>query len=253
MADQKAPEQAPIAMVQQAAAYELTAEQLRRAVYSGRYLPGDRLPPERELTLQLGVSRTTLREAVRVLAAEKLVHVRRGAHGGIIVTDRPATSPEQLHDFLRRSAEQVDEILDLRIVLETGTARLAATRRSEEEVVTIQDAFDRMEEIFRHRRMDAVSAFWRADIEFHTRIATASGNTRLTRAVEDARIEFLRPLGNVFSTINEHAHDGHEAMLRAIRDRDPEAAEASVRTHIEVTRRVLREIAGLAPDARHAH
>jgi DNA-binding FadR family transcriptional regulator len=224
--------------------YELTADQLRRALYAGRYLPGDRLPPERELSQQLDVSRTTLREAVRVLVAEGLVHVRRGSQGGIVVAHRPKLSTAALRALLRRSLDEVEEILDLRIVLESGAAGLAATRRSEDDVASIQAAFDRMQDIFDHQRMDAVSEFWRADIDFHARIAAASGNSRLVRAVEDARIEFIRPLGNVFSTIQENAHDGHREMLAAIRDRDAGAAAAAAAAHIEVTRRVARELTG---------
>jgi len=239
------PRQSPLTAVEPTALYAGTADQLRRAVYAGRYLPGDRLPPERELSRQLGVSRTTLREAVRVLVAEGLVEVRRGSQGGIVVAHRPKMSMTRLRSLLRRSLDEVEEILDLRVILESGAAGLAATRRDDDDVAVIEDAFTRMQDIFDRRRVDAVSEFWRADIDFHARIAASSGNARLARAVEDARIAFTRPLGNVFSMVHENAHDGHREMLVAIRDRDPQAAAAAATAHIEITRRAVRELTGV--------
>ncbi len=73
-------------------AYELVLEQLRRSINLGHFGPGDKLPPERDLARQLGVSRTTVREAVRVLEGEALVEVRRGSTGGITVL-QPAVRP----------------------------------------------------------------------------------------------------------------------------------------------------------------
>lgn len=246
----KGSRQSRLTAIEPTAAYELTADQLRRAILTGRYMPGDRLPPERELSRQLDVSRTTLREAVRMLVSEGLVDVRRGSQGGVVVAHRPKMSMAALRALLRRSLDEVEEILDLRIVLESGAAGLAATRRDDDDVAAIEDAFDRMQEIFDHRRVDAVSEFWRADIDFHARIAAASGNGRLARAVEDARVEFIRPLGNVFSLIHENAHDGHRELLEAIRDRNAVAAAAAAAAHIEVTRRAARELTGATPARR---
>jgi GntR family transcriptional repressor for pyruvate dehydrogenase complex len=239
--------------VQVAPAFELAAEEIRRAIAMGRYGAGDRLPNERELSQQLGVARATLREATRALAAEGLLEVRRGAYGGIRVAEQAAQNPTALRARLRQVASEVDDILDLRISLESGAAHLAATRRTTDDLAALQEAFDRMQNIFDEGRMTAVSEFWRADIDFHTALATATRNDLLRAAVEDARIEFLRPLGHVFSTIQRNAHDGHLEMLEAIRDSDPRAAADAAREHIEITRRALHEMAHIKGSRRRAN
>ena len=82
-----------------AAAYEVVTERIRRAIHIGSYLPGDKLPPERMLAQQLGVSRTTVREAIRVLEGEGYVVSRRGASGGILVLDQ-AENEERIRPLL---------------------------------------------------------------------------------------------------------------------------------------------------------
>ena len=228
-----------LSRVQVAPAFELAADEIRRAIATGRYLAGDRLPNERELSQQLGIARATLREATRALAADGLLEVRRGAHGGIRVAEQVVQNPAALRARLRRVAAEVDDILDLRIALESGAAYLAASRRDDDDIAAMQIAFDRMQHIFDERRMTAVSEFWRADIDFHTVLAASSHNDLLSRAVEDARIEFLRPIGHVFSIIQDNAHDGHLELLQAVRDQDPAAAAEAARRHIEVTRRAF--------------
>ncbi|MBT5037425.1 MAG: winged helix-turn-helix transcriptional regulator, partial [Rhodospirillaceae bacterium] len=78
--------------VRPTSACELVVEQLRRAIHLGRFLAGDKLPPERELAKQLGVSRTTVREAVKVLEGEGLVRSKRGAAGGLSVLDQKTSA-----------------------------------------------------------------------------------------------------------------------------------------------------------------
>jgi len=90
-----------------AAAYEVVTERIRRAIHIGSYLPGDKLPPERTLAQQLGVSRTTVREAIRVLEGEGYVMSRRGASGSIIVLDQ-AQNEERIRPLL---AEKLPETL----------------------------------------------------------------------------------------------------------------------------------------------
>ncbi len=81
----------PMKRIEPSPVYELVVERIRRAIHIGSYVPGDRLPPERALAEQLGVSRTTVREAIRVLEGEGYVESRRGATGGVILLDRGQT------------------------------------------------------------------------------------------------------------------------------------------------------------------
>src|SRR5258707_3091369 len=85
------PAPAGIERVEHVPVYGLIVDQLRRAIHSGAFVPGDKFPPERELSKQLGVSRASVREAIRVLEGEGYVETRRGARGGLIVLDRGPT------------------------------------------------------------------------------------------------------------------------------------------------------------------
>jgi DNA-binding FadR family transcriptional regulator len=89
-----------------------------------------------------------------MLVSEGLVEVRRGSQAASSWRTGPQMSMAALRALLRRSLVEVEEILDLRIVLESGAAGLAATRRDDDDVAAIEDAFDRMQEIFDHRRVE---------------------------------------------------------------------------------------------------
>src|SRR6266436_5989224 len=123
------PEAPPMERIEPSPVYELVVERIRRAIHIGTYVPGDRLPPERTLAEQLGVSRTTVREAIRVLEGQGYVEIRRGATGGVIMLDRGQTE-ERLGLIIRERLPELEEIVDFRIAVESRAARLAALRRT---------------------------------------------------------------------------------------------------------------------------
>src|ERR1700726_3365404 len=98
-------------------AYEVVVDRLRRAILLSVYLPGDKLPPERVHAEQLGVSRVTLREAIRVLEGEGLVEARRGATGGVVVLEHPPARAE-LRRHLRASIAELEGLADFRMANE---------------------------------------------------------------------------------------------------------------------------------------
>jgi GntR family transcriptional regulator, transcriptional repressor for pyruvate dehydrogenase complex len=216
-----------------AAAYEVVTERIRRAIHIGSYLPGDKLPPERSLAQQLGVSRTTVREAIRVLEGEGYVVSRRGASGGIIVLDQ-AENEERLRPLLAEKLPEIEEGFDYRVAVEGAAARLAAERRTDEDLAILQDAYDVM------RADRETQRFRAADNAFHLAIADAARNRLMRQAIEDARAEMWVPIDRlidrVFTTANRH----HKQILDAIRDRDPDAAQKAVVDHLETARRDLR-------------
>src|SRR4051794_40174514 len=130
-----------ISPITHAPVYELVVEQLRRAIHIGTYLPGDKLPPERELAQRLEVSRASVREAVRMLEGEGYVETRRGAKGGIIVLDRGAEEG-RLGPYIRDMMPRIREIFEFRRAVECDSARLAALRRTEEQLAQLQAACD---------------------------------------------------------------------------------------------------------------
>ncbi|SNY07626.1 DNA-binding transcriptional regulator, FadR family [Paractinoplanes atraurantiacus] len=155
-------------------AYQLLADELRADITSGRLQPGERLPPEPELCVKTGVSRSTVREALRLLASQHLIVTTRGVTGGSFVAHPDA---EQLADalatgftLLSNSADVgLADLLELRRALEVPAAGLAAVRRDDEHLLEIHGAlFD--------PAIDDLDTMLAAHASFHMAVAKATGN-----------------------------------------------------------------------------
>lgn len=218
------------------ATYELVSEQIRRAIHIGTYLPGDKLPAERQLAEQMGVSRTTVREALRVLEGEGYVESHRGATGGIVVLDQSA-SEDRIRPVVVERLAEFEELFDFRIAIEGAAARLAAVRRTEADLKHLQKAVDAMAEGWQTARFRA------ADSAFHLGIADAARNGFMRRAIEDARARMWIPIDRHVDTVFRTANRHHDEILQAIRRRDPDAAEAAAVAHLKTARRDLRRVA----------
>ncbi|HVA92049.1 MAG TPA: GntR family transcriptional regulator [Chloroflexota bacterium] len=223
------------------AAYQNVVERVRRAIHLGVYVAGDRLPPERELAPALGVSRATLREALRVLEGEGLVESRRGATGGTVVL--PAATAAPPAGIVQAQLEAFENLLDFRLATECAAARLAARRRSEDDLRTMGES---QEGIRRHTSIDL---FRRVDTSFHLAIAGAARNAMLLKAIEEGRAAMYLPLDLLdFEVMRTNALEGHRVIMHAIAAANPEAAERAMAAHIEDTRRELRLVTALAED-----
>lgn len=224
------------------ASYQLAADQIRRAIELGTYLPGERLPPSRELARQLGISVATLREAIRGLIDEELVEMRRGPKGGLVVLDRPR-SPRLGKRALERRLAEAAEILDYREAVECHTARLAATRRGDADLEEMRSALGEMGELIKSPDTHgSVPPFNRADGRFHRAIAEATGNELLAAAAEDARVRLFVAVAASLHDLVPDANDQHAEILRAIERGRPEPAARAMAAHIDVTRRGIRKI-----------
>jgi GntR family transcriptional repressor for pyruvate dehydrogenase complex len=229
--------------VHAAATYTVAADNIRQAIALGRFLPGDKLPAERELAAQMRVSRTTVREAVRLLEGEGLVKVQRGATGGLTVLRPPKLSPLDASAYLKDQIERLDDILDFRLANESFAAKFAAARRSQAHLDRLTRLFGSMSELFaqKSKRQDipVISQFMGADAEFHMTIADAAQNELLAQAVRDARAAMFLLVGRVFVRLEEESHSHHHEILSAIRSRDGKRAAEATTDHIEATRRSL--------------
>jgi DNA-binding FadR family transcriptional regulator len=231
-------------VVRPSASYELVLEQVRRAIQLGRFEPGDRLPPERELAEQLGVSRTTVREAMRVLQGEGLVEIHRGRTGGAVVR-RPDASRSDVKRLLRRRLAELEAVIDFRLIVEPAAARLAAERRTVRDLTALRSLVDSMNELVSAERgASAPSPFFALDTQFHHRIAEATRNSMLAAAVEDARAQLFTPVGGIFIALHPAANELHVELLQTIEAQDSVAAEATMRRHITLTHNALLELAG---------
>jgi DNA-binding FadR family transcriptional regulator len=217
--------------VEVAPAYTAVLDRLRRSIALGLVLPGEKLPPERTLADGLGVSRLTVREALRVLQGEGLIVTKRGGSGGAVVTSREVTA-EEIRAEVRRTRPQIDEVFDYRLAVETATASLAAQRRSRADL-------DRLAGCQKALLASAdAGAFRQADSAFHLTVADASANAMLRRSIEDARAAAFSSLDTrPFRPLRESSAAGHGAVVDAIESQDPAAAAEAMTEHLRQARR----------------
>lgn len=154
---------------------ELVAANLRRQIITGEVQEGDALPPESELTERFGVSRPTLREALRILESEALISIRRGAKGGARVR-RPdvAVAARYAGTLLQASGTTVEDVNVARAVIEPAAVRMMAERPTKRAIAQLQAVIDDEE-----AALDDPAAFADLAVRFHETIVELSGNNTL--------------------------------------------------------------------------
>ena len=217
-------------------AFEETVERLLSVIKLGVIPPGDRFPAERELAGLLGVSRITLREAIRALQQAGYVESRRGRFGGTFVTYiRPAPDPGEARRIALADSAQLADALAFRMALETGAALVLAAADG-----------DRGREVLLERLAAVNKAtpedYRRLDTLFHLAIAELTGSTLLAAACADARMR-LNDLLNAIPVLKHnivHTAQQHTAIVDAILVGDPERARCAVAEHLDGTGALLR-------------
>ncbi|GGP66887.1 FadR/GntR family transcriptional regulator [Saccharothrix coeruleofusca] len=213
-------------------AFEETVERLVQAIRLGVVAPGERLPAERELAGRLGISRVTLREAIKSLQDNGYVESRRGRYGGTFVNaELPAAQPVG-----RISGEELADALTLRAVLETGAAECAAGRAlgpGER-----RELGARLAECAQAGRAD----YRRKDSRLHLAIAEAAGSPSLTAAVADARMRVNELLDRIplLPPNLAHSNEQHELVVSHILHGDADAARRAMAEHLDGTASLLR-------------
>jgi GntR family transcriptional repressor for pyruvate dehydrogenase complex len=219
---------------------------LRAMIFSGELGPGDKLPPERDLGARLGISRMTLRLALKALESTGYIVTTRGSRGGSRVTDA-ASLLNCWSQWMRQHSGELGDIFEFRMTVETRLAALAAERRTEDDLEKIGRAA--AEEL----GPKDWSSLFRADMDIHRAIARAARSPRLEKAMMDARGELFIPVDLARLEDRPHqVHSSHAAILEAIRDGDPGSAAEEMRKHIELVRRLIDkalETAGIGPPA----
>lgn len=206
-------------------------DQIKTAIRDGRLAPGDQLPPERDLTKQLGVSRVSVRDALRILEATGLVEVKVGARGGAFVTaPAPHLVGEGIADMLRLADVTPAEVTETRLVFELAMLPLACERADDADVAALEEICDRAEAAYSAGAYDvALSA------EFHTRLAGCTHNTGIALFAEVLHGPLLRSLQQ--AKLADPAAGGtglleHRALVEAIRSRDPDRARTIMAEHV---------------------
>ena len=222
------------APIQRESAAQQIAGQIRAAMLSGSLEAGQRLPAEHELADEYGVSRPTVREAMRVLAADGLVRATRGASGGTFVAlPAPDAVAGSLSDtielWFRAGSTSAAEVEQARSWIERGCVRLAAANRTREDLEAIEAAVDDA----RDPSLDT-DRFLELDIDFHVAISRAAHNGVLELAM--TAIHLARPRTNtlLLNKLEPAAIvEQHDAIAAAIRAGDPDAAEQAFLDHLE--------------------
>jgi GntR family transcriptional repressor for pyruvate dehydrogenase complex len=203
---------------------------LRAMIFAGELGPGDKLPPERDLGARLGISRMTLRLALKALESTGYITTTRGSHGGSRVTDA-ASLFQCWNQWMRRHFEELDDIFEFRATVEIRLASLAAERRTDQDLRIMERAV-----ALEGRRRDW-STLFRTDIDIHRGIARAARSPRLERAMIAARGELFIPVDLVRADEKEHrVHDAHRAILRAIRAKNAAGAAEQMQRHMVIIR-----------------
>jgi DNA-binding FadR family transcriptional regulator len=219
-------------------AFEEAIQRIMQAIKLGAVTTGERLPPERTLAKRLGISRVTLREALRALTDAGLVESRRGRSGGTFITYRPedAEPPAAPTDKADIRLELEDSLV-LRAVLEPGAAEAAARREHDADAQAML-----------HDRVEAVAATTTrqshrlADARLHLAIAELSGSVSLIAAVADVQMsmtDLLESIPVVPRNI-ERSHEQHAAIANAILTGRPEDARRHMQEHVSGTAALLR-------------
>ena len=214
-------------------AYEQVADQLRELIMNGQLARGERLPTEAALAREFGVSRATVREALRLLAAQELIRTTKGTSGGSYVT---LPSVDHISDVVQAGISllstshdvSLHEFLEIRELLEVPAARLAAKRHSARDVELIQASIPSRplnlgtQDQFRHNR------------EFHSLLIHSCGNTLLTIAAQPIFTVLQNNLAR--STLGKRFHlainEHHQTIASAVATGNARAAEEEMRAHL---------------------
>ena len=221
------------------------AHQLEARILEGSLKPGDRLPAERELAIELGVSRPSLREAIKKLVSRDLLVSRHG--GGTYVTDRlEASFADPWQQLIDQHPFLQDDVIEFRYLLEASAAELAAQRATDSDLERLEKAYARLDAAY---ALDDRNAQVAADVAFHLTIAESAHN-----------VLFGHLVGSVLRLLHEHVRRNlreiavstgtgrqlmaqHRAIHNAIRSRQPVAARLAAQAHITFVRQRLNDAA----------
>ena len=218
--------------------YEKIVEQIEKRIVDGELNAGDKLPSERELAIQFGVSRTSVREAMKALTLRGLIEVTPGR--GTFITDQ--TSQALRHSMnLMFQVGKMDAnryLIELREILEPEIAAIAASRATPENLAAMRESVVAMDQ-----SMDEICTYIEADLDFHLALAESTHNP-LILSLLDSLIGELREQRFRSANVEGALHRGqpnHKAVLVAIEQGDAESARRTMLLHMQQARKDIEE------------
>jgi len=224
---------------------EQIARQLEEMIAEGTLKPGERLPAERKLAERLGVSRPSLREAIKKLASKGLMESRQGG-GTYIKTTLEDGLTNPLLDLLQQHPESRFDVLEVRHALDGQAAYYAALRATDTDRERIRRAYEHMIDLHHNSAnpMDEATA----DADFHLSICEASHNIVLLHTMRSLFIVLQRTIKHnldklyTIPRVFEPLSNQHEALMRTVIDGNPDAARKAAQTHLVFVEESLQEI-----------
>jgi GntR family transcriptional repressor for pyruvate dehydrogenase complex len=212
--------------------------EIQRLIVEGQLEPGMRLPPEREFAEQLGVSRTVIREAVHILVTKGLLETRHGV--GTVV--RRVTNDQviaSLNILLQAQGISLENLHDVRSILEVEIAGLAAQQATEKDIVVLNDLIARMEAV-----VNDPEAFVAGDADFHQALARMSHNPLLGVLLDSIRdlMQEVRLLVHRHPHLYQIVMPDHRCLMERVIAKDPEGARQAMREHLEHARQIQEEV-----------
>lgn len=210
---------------------EAAFEQLIAQIVNGHWRPGDRLPPERDLCQQLGIARTSLREAMKAMELVGMLNSRVG-DGTFVCPRSEFLSRPLLWAFTGMDHEELREVMESRLLIEESLAGLAAERGTDEQIAQIAEAVQLMRDSIARNE-----SILEADMAFHLAVSTAAQNELLRNAAQLLRNLMRQGIYHklLIPNIAQSVLKGHVAIYAAIARRSAVAARKAMRRHLEAT------------------
>lgn len=217
--------------VQTLKVFEQVAVQIEERILKGQLRSGDRLPTERDLAEQFHVSRTAVREALKILAQKGLVDMRPG-RGTIVIDGAPGALQDSIGLVMKLQLGQVggsDKLVEVRELLEVEIAGLAALRAADAEIEAMRAAVEQMDE-----SLHDANAFILADNCFHQALAQATQNTLILILINSIVNLLSEQRKQIFAVEGgpQRGQIHHKRILESVIQRDAEAARAAMRAHL---------------------
>jgi GntR family transcriptional repressor for pyruvate dehydrogenase complex len=222
--------------IQSLKVFERVAVQIEQRILDGELRSGDRLPTERDLAEQFQVSRTAVREALKILAQKGLVDMRPG-RGTIVIDGSQEAMQHSIGLVMKLKLGEVggsNSLVEVREILEVEIAALAAARATETEISALREAVETMDD-----NLDDADAFIAADNRFHETLAQATQNTLIFILVNSIVNLLSEQRKQIFETEGgpQRGQIHHKRILESVSRHDPETARAAMRAHLGQVRK----------------
>jgi len=219
--------------------YDYVSEEIEKAITEKKILPGEKLPSENGLAEQFNVSRTIVREALKILTERRLITVEDGK-GAFVLSPTPEESIKALSRYVARldMKESYEPLFEIRLMIEPELAYLAAKRANEGHIDDLRESVENL-----RSAQDNPEEWIEADLAFHNIIANASNNPYAVVFIETLleHMDFLVGSGFLVEGAIEATIDFHESVFESIKDGRASEAKEKMREHILISREKLAE------------